>query len=76
MPQLNANSGAKLLSAIRSELGIQKKTTIEVAIETETRLLSNSVIHLHLSTLLFDVISSTHMNCAIDGISTLCTLTQ
>ena len=32
MPNLKANDGAVVLSATRSELGIQKKTSIEVSI--------------------------------------------
>ena len=55
MPNLSANPGASVLSATRSELSIQKPTTVEVSLQTVTRLLNGSVLHVYFSSLLLDV---------------------
>ena len=52
---LESNSNALVLSATLSNLNVQQATTIQLEVLTETRLVSNSVLKVHLSSFLLDI---------------------
>lgn len=65
--QLSPNGKAQVISAQRSELAIQKSTTVEFEVQTETKLLSQSIMKIHASAFLFETEASHKLACSIFG---------
>ena len=68
---------AEVLSAARDELQVQLDTEIQLDLQTRTRLLSDSVLFIYLSTSAFTVAADTDdISCTLDNASTLCTYAE
>ena len=75
-PNLLANPDARIVLAERSVLEVQMPTNVELILMSKTRLLSQSLLKLHLSSFLFVHDDTNHITCSLDDASRLCTLTD
>lgn len=74
LPELSPNQRAIVVTAGRSEHQVQSPTTIELELQTETRLAHASKIKIHLSKFLFTMASEAWPICQLNSQNNLCTL--